>query len=35
MHRPIKNIDKFNNTTIYNPGADKHSNMPNHHKIEI
>jgi len=35
MHKPIKNIDKLNGTTIYNPGVDKYSDVPNHHKIEI
>ena len=35
MHRPIKTIDKINNTTIYNSGANKYSDVPKHHKIEI
>ena len=35
MHRPIQTIDKLNNTTIYNVGVTKNSEIPNHHIIEI
>ena len=35
MHRPIKTINKLNGTTIYNPGVDKYSDIPKHHKLEV
>jgi len=35
MHKPLKTIDKLDNTTIYNPGVNKCSDVPNHHIIEI
>ncbi len=34
-HHPIKTIEKINNTTIYNPGVNKKSLIPNHHIIDI
>jgi Icc-related predicted phosphoesterase len=33
MHHPTRTIDKLKDTTIYNPGVDKKSKIPNHHEI--
>ena len=35
MHHPIAITDKLNSTTIYNPGVDKKSSIPNHQTIQI
>ena len=33
MHHPASTIATINNTTIYNPGVGKNSNIPNHHSL--
>jgi len=35
MHYPIVTVEKMNNTTIYNTGVNKKSDIPNHFCIEI
>lgn len=35
MHNPILTKDNIKNTTIYNCGAIKNNNIPNHNMIEI
>jgi Icc-related predicted phosphoesterase len=34
MHHPINTVDKIKNTTIYNTGVDKKSDIPKYHIIE-
>ncbi|MEA2019243.1 MAG: metallophosphoesterase [Campylobacterota bacterium] len=35
MHYPSETIGKIKNTTIYNTGVNKKSDIPNHHIIEV
>ncbi len=35
MHYPTARIDKINQTTIYNTGVDKNSDVPNYHILNI
>ena len=35
MHTPIKTVDIFKDTTIYNPGVKYNSDIPNYHVVEI
>ena len=35
MHYPVDTFDMIKNTSIYNTGVDKHSNIPNYQIIEI
>jgi len=35
IHKPLVTVDTLKNTTIFNPGVNVNSEMPEHHKIEI
>ena len=35
MHHPSKTVDRMNNISIYNPGVNKNSRIPNHHVIQM
>jgi len=35
IHKPLVTVDTLKNTTIFNPGVNANSEIPEHHKIEI